>query len=172
MSTRKVNITLTIRAAFIKVEQDVETQILWMRGSKKIDTRVKVLSAEKGSASFNEKFQMKTSLDYNADLQKFIGKKSTLKLVTKDGVLLGESFLDLAKYANDQTVKKDRLPMEKCEDSKAYIEIGIVAKPDEDAALKSETTAFSKRGMEPIQERQNDTETKFELEKQEKELST
>ena len=44
---------------------------------------------------------MKTSLDYNPELNQFIGKKSVLALQTKDGSQLGEAYLDLAKYAND-----------------------------------------------------------------------
>lgn len=87
---------------------------------------------------------MKTSLDYNPELQQFVGKKSVLALQTKAGQLLGEAYLDLAKYANDQTITKDRLPLEKSSDSKGYIEISIVAKPEDGAEsespIKSQTT--------------------------------
>jgi len=134
------------------------------------------LKAETNSVTFNEKFQMKTSLDYNVELNQFVGKKSVLALQTKDGAQLGESYLDLAKYANDQSIKKDRLVLEKSSDPKAYIEISIVAKPEEptdnSSAMRSETTMFTKRGMDTIQESQNETEVKFELEKKEKELQT
>lgn len=51
-----MNITLTIRGASVKTEADTEALILWKRGAKSIDTRVKILKAETNSVTFNEKF--------------------------------------------------------------------------------------------------------------------
>jgi len=172
MSSRKVNITLTIKAAYLETESDSEAVITWKRGSKHIDTRTKPLKAQSGSALFNEKFQMKTALDYDPASGKFLSKKSLLCLNLKEGPQLGEAELDLSKYANNPDIKKDRLKLLKCADQKAYIEISIVAKPEEDAAsgLKSQATLLTKQSTIP--EVREDEEVQQELEAQEKALQT
>ena len=50
--------------------------ILWKRGTKKIDTQVKAISPEKPNAVFNEKFQMKTQLEWDS-LRNIFRKKSS-----------------------------------------------------------------------------------------------
>ena len=79
-------------------------------------------------AVFNEKFQMKTAIDWDSLRNKFGKKKSILAVFTKDrSKLLGEADFDLGKYANDQqgaTTQKDQLALRNCElDPRAFIEI-------------------------------------------------
>jgi hypothetical protein len=50
--------------------------ILWKRGTKKIDTQVKPISPEKPNSIFNEKFQMKTQLEWDS-LRNIFRKKSS-----------------------------------------------------------------------------------------------
>lgn len=81
-------------------------------------------------AIFDEKFQMKTAIDFDNVRGKFVKKQSILAVFTKDrSRLLGEADFDLGKYANDQSAQMDRLMLRNCEpDKNAFIEIYIKAK--------------------------------------------
>ena len=50
----------------IDVDEPMSIVILWKRGNKKIDTQVKAVEKGKPEAIFNEKFQMKTQLDWDS----------------------------------------------------------------------------------------------------------
>lgn len=54
-------------------------------------------------------------------------KKSVMSVFTKDrSTLLGEADFDLAKYANDTTINRDRIPLGKCaSDDNAFISVGL-----------------------------------------------
>lgn len=59
-NSKKIAIDLNIRQATIAVKENYDIVILWKRNQKKIDTKIKPISPDKGMAVFNEKFQMKT----------------------------------------------------------------------------------------------------------------
>ena len=113
--------------------------ILWKRGSKKIDTLIKHISPENNQCVFNEKFQMKTQLEWDSLRNQFRPKKSTLSVhqvrkgenimqSSTDGssIVLGEADFDLAYYANNPKLLQDKLPLKNCLiDPKAFIEIQI-----------------------------------------------
>ena len=95
-------------------KENIDVVILWKRGTKKIDTAVKPVSPQENTAVFNEKFQMKTQLEWDGLRHQFRPKRSTLSLhhvrqnekimeTASDGtsVVLGHADLDLAKYANN-----------------------------------------------------------------------
>ena len=86
-------------------------------------------------AIFDEKFQMKTAIDWDTVRGKFAKKQSILAVFTKDrSRMLGEADFDLGKYANDASAQKDRLLLRNCEaDPEAFIEIYIKAKTLEDS---------------------------------------
>ena len=50
----------------------VAYHLIFIKGSKDIDTKVKSLQDKK--ATFNEKFEMKTGIDFDLNLNKFIAK--------------------------------------------------------------------------------------------------
>ena len=104
--------------------------ILWKQRTKAIDTKVQRLGPDRPHAIFDEKFQMKTAIDWDNMRGKFAKKQSILAVFTKDrSRLLGEADFDLGKYANDSTAQMDRLTLRNCEvDPSAYIEIYIKAK--------------------------------------------
>ena len=104
--------------------------ILWKQRTKAIDTKVQRLGPDRPLAIFDEKFQMKTAIDWDNMRGKFAKKQSILAVFTKDrSRLLGEADFDLGKYANDSTAQMDRLTLRNCEaDPSAYIEIYIKAK--------------------------------------------
>mmetsp|Transcript_21755 Transcript_21755/g.15582 ORF Transcript_21755/g.15582 Transcript_21755/m.15582 type:complete len:89 (+) Transcript_21755:62-328(+) len=81
---RKVSIDLNIKSANIKVTEPKEVQILWKRGSKSIDTKLQMITPEDGVAVFNEKFQMKTAIEWDSLRNKFGKKKSILSVFSKD----------------------------------------------------------------------------------------
>ena len=65
IQNRKVAIDLNIRSAHYKVEEPTEVFIQWQRGGKHIDTKVKDIDPSQSSAIFNDKFQMKTVLEFD-----------------------------------------------------------------------------------------------------------
>ena len=91
VANRKVAIDLNIRSAYIKLEDPMEVYIEWQRGEKHIDTKAKDIDPTINIATFNEKFQMKTGLDYDVATKQFLPKKSVLALFRKkDKKLLEE----------------------------------------------------------------------------------
>ena len=115
----------------------MDVLILWKQRTKAIDTKVQRLGPDKPMAVFDEKFQMKTAIDWDNRLGKFAKKPSILAVFTKDrSRLLGEADFDLGKYANENTAKQDRLKLRNCDaDEEAFIEIYIKAK-----TLEEQTT--------------------------------
>jgi hypothetical protein len=134
---KKVNIDLNIRLAHVvNVPAPIDVTVLWKRGAKTIDTKVKQLSPSVNEAVFSEKFQMKTQLDFDMIRKQFARKKSDLQLWKSDqSQLLGTADFDLAKYANmaENVTHTDQLPLANCQfDSAAYIEITIKTKIEGD----------------------------------------
>ena len=77
---------------------------------------------------FNEKFQMKTVLEFDQSTNQFMQKKSVLALFRKkDKKLLGKTDFDLSIYANKTRSSNDKLTLSDCEHDDAYIEIFIKA---------------------------------------------
>ena len=74
---RRVEFQISIRSAYINIPDETELQILWIRGAKKIDTRIKTI--KNGKVSFNEKFQMKTALDFDSNTGTYLPKPVILK---------------------------------------------------------------------------------------------
>lgn len=69
---------------------------------------MQTLTPEEGVAVFNEKFQMKTAIEWDSLRNKFGKKKSILSVFSKDmKQMLGEADFDLGKYANDPSKTKD-----------------------------------------------------------------
>lgn len=128
---KKVSIDLNIRALQIaNLTQPIDVLILWKQRTKAIDTKVQRLGPDHPMAIFDEKFQMKTAIDWDNMRGKFAKKQSILAVFTKDrSRMLGEADFDLGKYANDSTAQMDRLQLRNCDvDPNAYIEIYIKAK--------------------------------------------
>ena len=91
--------------------------ILWKRNQKKIDTKVKRISPETNMTVFNEKFQMKTQLEWDSLRNNFRPKKSVLQVqIVKPGesvldnpnkdpsLIIGDADFDLAYYANNPQI--------------------------------------------------------------------
>lgn len=69
----KLNFELNIRSLALKnVPDDAQLTILWIRGDKNIDTRTRY--AKDGKVKFSEKFMMKTSLEFDTELQTYVAK--------------------------------------------------------------------------------------------------
>lgn len=121
-------IDLNIRSVYIRVDEPTEVYIEWQRGGRSIDTKVKDIDPSSNMGIFNEKFQMKTALDFDAGSNMFLSKKSVLALFRKkDKKLLGKTDFDLSIYANKSKSTNDKLTLTDCEHSDAYIEIFIKA---------------------------------------------
>ena len=110
-------IDLNIRQASIAVKESYDIVILWKRNQKKIDTRVKPISPENPVSYFNEKFQMKTQLEWDPLRNQFRPKRSVLQvqIVNKGenvmenkekdpSEIIGEADFDLSYYANNPHV--------------------------------------------------------------------
>ena len=128
---KKVSIDLNIRALQINnLNKQLDVLILWKQRTKAIDTKVQRLGPDRPLAIFDEKFQMKTAIDWDTVRGRFAKKQSILAVFTKDrSRMLGEADFDLGRYANDASAQKDRLLLRNCEaDPEAFIEIYIKAK--------------------------------------------
>jgi N-terminal C2 in EEIG1 and EHBP1 proteins len=179
-----VSIDLNIKSVYIRnLTETLSVQIIWKRGkqrlliltgAKSIDTKIKTIGPDNPEAVFNEKFQMKTALDWDTLRNKFGKKKSLLAVFTKDKRLLGEADFDLGKYANDPSKSNDQLPLRNCEaDPKAFIEIYIKAKMidvKETATPNAvKTTAKKAASLPAIEEQNSEFEAKEEFERLEAE---
>lgn len=132
--------------------------IEWQRGGKSIDTKVKDIDPAQNMAMFNEKFQMKTVLEFDKAANLFLSKKSVLALFRKkDKKLLGRTDFDLSKYANMSKSSNDKLSLSDCEQPDAYIEIFIKAQPQsadaetpagQQTSLKKQQTSFTEVAKE------------------------
>ena len=121
------------------VKEPMNIVILWKRGQKKIDTQVKPITPETQTSVFNEKFQMKTQLEWDSLRNQFRQKKSVLSVhLVRPGEVplesanagtaqvIGDADFDLAYYANHPNVLQDKLPLKNCTiDKNGYIEIYI-----------------------------------------------
>ena len=61
----KVQFDIDIRQLSMDLEDGTEVMVLWIRGGKKIDTKVKTVTDK--VAVFKERFSMKTSLEFDPD---------------------------------------------------------------------------------------------------------
>jgi len=90
--------------------------------------------------------------------------------------MLGVADFDLAKYANDEKLQEDKLPLKNCTiDPNGYIEIHIKSKvdgglaPNPMAGTPSARLNSSFLRMPTIHETENECDTKDEIERKEKE---
>ncbi|CDW82947.1 UNKNOWN [Stylonychia lemnae] len=155
-SKKGIEFEISIRAATINSPDQTNLQVLWIRGPKKIDTRVK--QVKDGKVAFNEKFQMKTAMEIG-DNGEVLPKPTTLQLIETDSKkFLGECILDLAKYcATPETSEK--LKLEQCEDDKAYIEIRVRAKESDDTATPSHRGSITQRRKTILQQDNTDIQS-------------
>jgi len=151
-------------------------------GTKSIDTKSKVLDKVTPLAVFNEKFQMKTVLEYDFLRRQFIKKKSELQLWKKDmSTMLGSAEFDLSKYANEEKAVEEKLPIKNSSYStEGYVEIYIKCKAEGGLPLTQgsaphpsmargglNTSALTR--MPTIEEKDSECDVKEEIEKKEKE---
>ena len=97
-----MQITLQIKTLKIPVEEQLPVMIIWSRGQKKAQTKKRLLSESVHNAVFNEKFQINTQLDVDADGKPVKPKISQLTVASdKARGILGKAELDLSKFATD-----------------------------------------------------------------------
>ena len=147
---RKVNIDFNIRSATINVDQPMNVLVLWKRGKNTIDTKIKQVGPGQPVAMFNEKFQMKTQLEYDTLKRQYVRKKSDLQLWKQDmSSMLGVAEFDLSQYVTQdpqmaERTQEDRLPLKNCLiDDTAYIDILIKAKVDMDSLPAQQSPSSS-----------------------------
>lgn len=80
--SKKYQIELNIKLLYVSDKKyfNEAFKIYWTRGKKKIDTRVAVVKPDTQIGKFNDKFQMKTVLQYDEESNEFKPKPSTLNL--------------------------------------------------------------------------------------------
>lgn len=82
------------------------------------------------------------------------------------GTMLGETDIDLSKYANLEKAVEDRLPLRQCQDENGCIDIYCKAKPLDNVP---QTPSLRTPALPIIQERESESDLKEEFEKREKE---
>ena len=80
--SKKYQIELNIKLLYVSDKKyfNEAFKIYWTRGKKKIDTRVAVIKPDTQIGKFNDKFQMKTVLQFDEETKEFKPKPSTLNL--------------------------------------------------------------------------------------------
>ena len=140
---------LNIKLAHLKnLPSTTDVVVIWKRGTTTIDTKVKQLGPDVTEAVFNDKYEMRTQMDYDNLLKKFPMKKSNLELWRgNQSQLVGVAELDLGKYANmpEGVMHKDQLPLKDCLlDKTAYIEILIKTKIERDVSPSNSSSSSSR----------------------------
>lgn len=94
-------------------------------GQKNAKTKARLLSDSMDIAAFDEKFQISTQLEVDADGKCIGSKMSKLTIVgDKGATILGEAALDMAQFTEDEPLLK-RLKLENCEDPDSFLEIAL-----------------------------------------------
>ena len=79
IKVKKISFELTISRLFLsKVEDDIDFSIIWVRGEKTIETKVKTSS--NGQVVFKERFMMKTNIDHNTVTDEYTSKPVSERL--------------------------------------------------------------------------------------------
>ena len=70
---KKISFELTISRLFLsKIEDGVDFSIIWVRGEKTIETKVR--ASNNGQIVFKERFMMKTNIDHNIATDEYSSK--------------------------------------------------------------------------------------------------
>ena len=154
---KKYQIELNIRLLYIADPKfhNQSTKIFWTRGKKNIDTRAAIINQDTHIAKFNDKFSMKTILQWDESRQDFVDKPTFLIVVqlekdetgetndlTGNQSEIGRVDFNLAKYARQQSTS-EKLYLNDLRDM--YIEIGVKSRP-----VDPEPTSTEKQDMPPI----------------------
>lgn len=122
---RNMNIDLHIKSLSMKVGEHTPVFVTWQRGSKMAKTKSRLLNETINSAVIDEKFQINTVMDVDADGNPTKAKKSKLIVNGDKGKgVLGEAELNLSDYSEGE-FKVLRLPLRNCADPDAVIEVGL-----------------------------------------------
>lgn len=119
----------------IKVSRQMPVFVVWSRGrsrlvltrkgQKQAKTKSRLLSDSMDIAAFDEKFQISTQLEVDAEGKAIGQKMSKLTIMgDKGAVTLGEAALDMAQFSEDAPVVR-RLKLDNCDDAESFLEIGL-----------------------------------------------
>ena len=98
--------TLMIKQVTYPATEKIPVLVYWQRGTKKANTRKRLLQENIHVAVFDEKFQINTSIEVDADGNPTKPKNSKLTVASdKSHGLLGKIELDLSKYGKDEFVE-------------------------------------------------------------------
>ena len=71
-SVKRIEFQMRIKGAGIDVPNDTDVFVLWVRGPKKMDT--KVVPVNHMRVTINDKFEMKTQIDFDSATGKYLSK--------------------------------------------------------------------------------------------------
>jgi len=92
-----------IKSLSIPVEEKLPVKIIWTRGAKKAETKKRLLSESVQETIFDEKFEVKTSMDVDANGRPTKSKMSQLVVASdKAHGILGKADLDLSQFGQDE----------------------------------------------------------------------
>mmetsp|Transcript_16275 Transcript_16275/g.15647 ORF Transcript_16275/g.15647 Transcript_16275/m.15647 type:complete len:180 (-) Transcript_16275:439-978(-) len=122
-----MTIDINIKTVSIKVKETTHLVVYWTRGEKKAKTKPRLLNESISQAVLDEKFQVTTVFEINSDGRPKSDKNSKISIVhQKEKRILGEANLNLSDYIEDEEVNF-KLSLRKCDDSEAFIEVGMKA---------------------------------------------
>jgi len=127
------------------LEDGTDVMVLWIRGGKKIDTKIKKVTDK--VAIFKERFSMKTNLEFDPETRITKPKPTSFQIFKgKQEEFLGECSIDLASQQRGKAIK-EKLLLSKCESSTpSYLEIQFKLKDLEGAGENFSEYTPSQRG--------------------------
>mmetsp|Transcript_16767 Transcript_16767/g.16034 ORF Transcript_16767/g.16034 Transcript_16767/m.16034 type:complete len:132 (-) Transcript_16767:590-985(-) len=125
---RSLVLDLHIKSLHLKVDEHTQVYVTWQRGNKKAKTKSRLLNESISQAVIEEKFQINTMMEVDADGKPTKDKISQLIVgaTDKNKGTLGEAQLNLSDYLEGE-FKMLKLPLDKCVDPEAFIEVGLRA---------------------------------------------
>ena len=99
--------------------------VIWQRGNKKANSKKRLIKEDSPTAEFEEKFQINTQMDVDANGKPNKPKMSTLTVASdKTRGILGKAELDLSQYGED-SFNEMKLPLVDCQYANSFIIVGL-----------------------------------------------
>ena len=153
----KIQFDIDIRQLFMDLEDGTEVSVVWIRGGKKIDTKVKQITDK--TAIFKERFSMKTNLEFDPETRITKPKPTSFQVFRgKQEQFLGECSIDLATQQRGKAIK-EKIQLQKCESATpSFLEIQFKLKDLEGAGGDNFSEVGKKRETEMAKRTDEDPE--------------
>ena len=145
---KDITIQLLIKSLTVPVTEQLPVKIIWTRGTKKAETKKRLLSDQAQSTVFDEKFEVSTQMEVDANGKPTRPKNSQLVVASdKAHGIIGKANLDLSKFgiADFET---HQLYLTDCEYEGAFIEVRLKGAEKRRQSTKNNTNAATSEDIQ------------------------